>query len=1154
MLKLILILPLLATISFAQSITVTTPAAAATISGFNYTLACTLTSAPSATAVSWYVDGNLMGVQQTQPLCTLPWSTANILNGPHVVKAIATDALGTVVATSSEVAFTTANSIYYNNFYQGQTGNSFNTTLACTPSTSVASPWSGTVTVSCTFGGTWYQGATSGNIVQGFVYIDDVLQTSTSYGPTTTNLTGLSWNTTRAANGVHKVAIVVRAGDSTNVYASWQREVTLANGASAMELRASAREIFLCTTSQTNCPTSATLTGTVVNTDGTTSAATISSCTVNNTAVATKSGTCTITQASLGVTYVTMTDSGSRTRQVWIWVQGQNSIANIGTDRLIHQNYASTSVFIHDMFLAGVPSGTALADYKAIGHNTGEIGGVPTLTRSYQGSTQASFESAQNSYITSTCNDSATAGLYLFLTGDNAASHSEDLWASTRGTIAGYTTPGLTYIMNRWAACGRALGMDWVDEVQGNFGLNPQFPVPSLGSGNVTSVTCTTSPNTCTVVWPNFCPNYCTFNNGHSFIISGSATSGMNTPAGSTYTWTKVNANTFTFPNPGVGVVTLNSGNDPGWTIQPFGVAWYNGNSDYVRWDAFQVFMNFVHAGVSGKPPSSWPNSAQGSSDSIQNWEFNPNQSDSATLYITPDYDTTYLADRASLYSEIHLSPDALRGKMGHSPTPIPVIAETDAIETDYGVVSTPFSVTSCSGDTITLSSAHGLGSPRSGISRIAIAGSSGGSCNGNFVIISSPTTTSLKVVRATGGPGSSGSFANGTATFQDTTTFTVSIDNHASGGPNGYSVIRPASDAACNWQKKRGQTFVITGTTLGPGWTGPDINGQTQYAAPWSPINCTQEHFLEFYAVPSLSGTGGTAKLFADNYYIRGRDSAWPGRGISYQFGQPLQVAIFGASGQRAYSYAVNGVGAQQHNDVTGQFPQLVESINGQYTDDTDATGLQAGPIYAPDSRALGSVFWARGNANLIITARLPYLFQTRLPSPDYGKTMECTARTGTPGNMLLCKSFLDNTQTFTFDLSPYLISGQQIVQDYIAPAGIQTTVIAAGTTSATVTLAPGAAIWFTFPTTFAGAIQPRTISARLADAENATKIVVSYAYTQYPLFDQQTDYPPFTVDCGDGSACALPVDRGIGPVYYRISYLNSGGVVIARGDVQIL
>jgi hypothetical protein len=50
------------------------------------------------------------------------------------------------------------------------------------------------------------------------------------------------------------------------------------------------------------------------------------------------------------------------------------------------------------------------------------------------------------------------------------------------------------------------------------------------------------------------------------------------------------------------------------------------------------------------------------------------------------------------------------------------------------------------------------------------------------------------------------------------------------------------------------------------------------------------------------------------------------------------------------------------------------------------------------------------------------------------------------------------------------------------------------------------------------------------VALSSTLTKVVVRYSYDPYWL-DQQSQ----AIDCGTGS-CTLPLDRNVGPVYYRL------------------
>jgi len=102
----------MSTAMLAQSISITAPTANQVLTGFSgFSFAVSVSSLPAAARVCYTVDAY---PAQTTP-CSLtpgwsvPWNSFNVLNGAHQVVATAFDILGNTLATSSPVAFTTAN-------------------------------------------------------------------------------------------------------------------------------------------------------------------------------------------------------------------------------------------------------------------------------------------------------------------------------------------------------------------------------------------------------------------------------------------------------------------------------------------------------------------------------------------------------------------------------------------------------------------------------------------------------------------------------------------------------------------------------------------------------------------------------------------------------------------------------------------------------------------------------------------------------------------------------------------------------------------------------------------------------------------------------------------------------------------------------------
>lgn len=179
-----------------------------------------------------------VGASLTAPWA-LAWNTFNVMNGPHLLIATGYDALGAVVATSSAVNFTVANT----------------TPVSCVPAISVStgtplgSPWNGSVnmTVNVT-------GGCVGDVMVYRFNIDGVNQFASS--TTTSNTFTFPLDTTQFTNGPHVPSVTLR--DFTHFLsfppppatataflkdaAEWSRVVTFSNGATPAQLIVNQRE------------------------------------------------------------------------------------------------------------------------------------------------------------------------------------------------------------------------------------------------------------------------------------------------------------------------------------------------------------------------------------------------------------------------------------------------------------------------------------------------------------------------------------------------------------------------------------------------------------------------------------------------------------------------------------------------------------------------------------------------------------------------------------------------------------------------------------------------------------------------------------------------------------------------------------------------
>ena len=356
-------------------------------------------------------------------------------------------------------------------------------------------------------------------------------------------------------------------------------------------------------------------------------------------------------------------------------------------------------------------------------------------------------------------------------------------------------------------------------------------------------------------------------------------------------------------------------------------------------------------------------------------------------------------------------------------------------------------------------------------------------------------------------------------------------------------------------WRNERGHIFTVAelpGTTFYNSWYNSD---------PYDSVN-NSVYVMENFS----ASTGGTATIVPNNNYVRGMSvNVNSDVGSRLVFVSHMLPILTGAAGFRGY----HASGCPSFFDRTGTWNYPVASSSfstfsvGEtskfYNFSLDAgTGavIQAGPTTECDYLAGGwSNWYAMSNATLMSERLLKYALQARMPAPDYGSFFLTHATTGSYGQALMVQSLADASVPLKVNLASYLVAGQPIIRECAADSGIDgVAILAAGTTSDTFTYSPGEFCAYLFPVSGTGDLLQPVLNVRLADMQNATKVVVRYAYT--PMAFQpsvQADFVLRAFDCGAG-ACTLPVDRQISPIYYRLLYLDVNGVVLASSDVQTL
>ncbi|HLG97608.1 MAG TPA: Ig-like domain-containing protein [Bryobacteraceae bacterium] len=1014
------------------------------------------------------------------------------------------------------------------------------------------------------------------------LFVDGMaVQSNTSANATNTT----AFDTSGFQNGFHQVLLRVDgpncAGCINGIWSDmggWEQRVNFSNPRLASELRLAARESFLCVENTTTChyPTSVTLTGSVVNTDGSSSAASLVSCTTSSTAVS-GSG-CTFTAATAGIAAVTVTEAGGNQRAGYIIVLPQDGLPHFSTGGAVLTTFTPGSSLLNaSQFFTGYltwpdnpqyPASEFASDYKAAGFTVFEY----TLPISPPGSSvsQPSFQASVDSDVAKICGAAATYGLKVHLIGDSWARGTPELGAAMLGVGGGYTTPAWQYYMQQYLRCATAISM--VDEVTSSWGWNPLEGVDTggvlIGTNGFTQLSGdgTNSTITCSL---------CSFNGSSRFIITGSGqpsldyNSATNSPIfsnnggrfASSFSGTIASGTTQIHPyvdhtfDSGLNTCNPAGGIGGGYSLGPC--------NQWIHYDAFYTLRGWHLA--AGGPAMTWPAVAGSVGRAISQWcgkdhAGNPSRnladycevywSRSSFGYLPQGLNLTELQNsvlgqiRNNIYPNMNLA--------------TPMIVETVGDMVDYALVGYPVPVVSCSGSTITFGQDHGLRNRLPGNTRLKISGSSGGNCDGIFYVWSIPDSTHVIVNRQY--PSFTASATTGTLRWQDGSTTPVSSLNGLGASSGSGAQISPNGISISN---KRGMTFAVSGSgTALDGvpfsfdYDTTDFNTQGS-GVNWSPIR----QMANFTA-----STGGTANILPNNSYVRGPQNWAPNSeaGARYIFASQVTPYLERAAGIRQYGSSLGGFVAPDFYDRTGaggtsSIPFTAANFNGSIGA-LDLGGV-AGGVQAQinphwDYANTFQAWTATANANLLMQtlANSGFLFEPSLASPDYGPFFETAARASSYGNLLLIQSYADNTESCSADLSRYVIAGQPIYRYYATWSGIDVSVLSPGTVSDAMTCDPGALRAYVFPSSSTSRIETPVISATLGDVPNAVGIYVQYSYSPLVFNPAVSPHSVFrTANCGAGS-CTLPVDRQIGPVYYRLLYVDASGGGLAMSAVEVL
>jgi hypothetical protein len=1181
----------------SQSISLTSPTAGQTIGGTLVPLTVSITSMPGVYSVAYYVNGIQDSVHTACIARSAPWScnwnSNYVFGGPYIsLTAVGKDALNNTLATSSAVTFRVANTLPV-------PSSVFSWTISAS-----SSPWSGSKTITPTYSGT---DSSHGSID---CFVDGQLQS------------GATINSAVFENATHYVRCNGLDGNAPHggwsEAAEWEQQIVFSNGATAYELRLQpGYEDWLCVTPSSACPSSVSVTGKVFNTDQTSASATFSvsigglnasyptapvtvSCTSSCTSV-------TITAQAVGTVPITFTATGGQTRVYWANVNAsQNVLPHFGTDGKVYGTYTAGKSFVSfSMFSSNgnyfnddqvnsssqpltqspfYPAFTSFAqDMFNSGLNTAEFGmstpgqlcggGGCTTSSAYQ-TALASAVAQNNSYFLG-------YRLYSNYVGDNFVRSTPLLIQTNQGAPASWTPPAVTSaiasLVNQ-----NVIAVHWCDECNTAYGDTPLATINWSNGLNTLvcgSSTCTVTCNLYTQSTGLLLKGGCPLAALKTMLITGATTnSGLNyvttsgAPAPSS-TASQVSGaiggyTSWTFPNPGVGSVTVTSSSDPGLVIN-WMVPWTydsslnacppSGSSSgpCPKWTLNDTFAQIMsqHFAVTNYPVPIWDVAGNRNTAATQNWA-DPAMSGGSMVYYagTVSDPANFMPGAGAVwgysqaYPGLGIAYDFRNDYAALAPVArlSPISTEANGgINADYSFQGYSATVASCSGNTITFSGTNGLGTTGHGIAniipwdtRLTISGNSNSSCNTNFYVISAPTPTTLLVAYAawTFTASASGSY---TATDDTGANFTLTSLNSHTGDLTFSAGAVKGSSSPC-YENHRGHTFTVTGT-------GTAFDSTTMYMIPalYGAGGCGSTSGDGVTGqVPSFSsGTGGTASITPNQGYIRGVN--WLNNssesGPRRAFASPMLGFLLGAAQARLYLVPI-------YQDVN-------KSGTSTFSDSTYGS-YQSGahPRYGQYARA--QQIWEGNTMAAKLLHRLtPCLFEPRSSAPDYGQFFESTVRLSSTCNLLMIQSLADAPLTRTIDLTPIAVSGQPTAKYCAGQAAISVSTIASGTTSDTNTFDPDACAVAAYVAAANAAnwYSPPVISARLADVPNAASIAIEWTYSPLqfgaPQVNGQAPYQSYNLGAGTG---APPIDHQIGKVYYRLLYLGANSAVLATSDVQ--
>lgn len=1167
------ILALFSSPLLGQSITITTPADAATVTGI-ITTAVTIASLPSLCSVEWRLNNDASFLPaRAQSEATIsrahPWSyslkSQALFDGSYTITAIARDCLGAQLATDT------------NSFTVDNHAASISQTAPADPAADVTTTSNWTVVSS---------GVTTCRMT---AYIDGREISSEDACSRT-----ISVNPALYRNGAHvlEMSVVDRTVGSLTfaaVVALHRWNANFATAAStAMELRTNAYNAVLVAGGATH-----TVTGFIANTDGTTSAATIS-CVSDLPSIASVSS-CVVTPVASGLATITVTDSGTgKTAKVYAFVRTSTNTPHFGSDRTMRTTYDSTvSRYIRSMFFFEkqyLDADSVLrTEATKSGLNMME-GNVYSGQPGNTGQNESAWKTAQDAVTSglSTTLGTLDSKFKLLCLGDGMFGGSglaDDIGGPGQQT---WTDKPVPY-MAAWAKAN-CVNMEVEDEINAGYGGQPR---PRFTMGQDMSKVVVAS-GTATATFVN---RQCGGPPGYPPNMVGGVTSGLNATNVSSFTctgqytatWTTSAANgEYNFS--GTGCSGSPCVAEPNYQIKIFinlPVYTTSPTTPAVPETGFTDLVTLMTAS-STRPNIAWPLIGGSTVGTYEAWT-----KDSAFADYTSMYTNCGNAE-CGVVHPLGLSMAQAKGTLELTwrsifpgiQTEKPMLSISQGAGQSFNRGGKSASVTSVVGNLVTSASSNAAPSGKA-----RIQGASNNAHNNWFHIGKVFSATSYEImdrlVTSVAGDCTSGTVTGEGGAWTRTinlmnfngVSVTAAFPSLAVGDhftvsgctPSGFNKewIYLASDSSTNIQYRDYPTASSTGGTIR---IAANSDYDPTYDTPLAPGSNLKTAFVSNVFAWMLPGNSGTRSYGFDRGSAVIRAAAFPyvwarrsdssltnivvsGGTATVNFAEPhrmtgtLELRIRGVTTAGGTSLNVDPIIFANCDVSSTSCTFATGASNGTYTDSTmDVRGFLSASeqqTFSDPTRGNSRLVWrAQGYAWNLFQRIEPFALQPILPSPDYGWCLPSAVRgPSTYGRVLLVLNTCEVAITQTIDYSAYVYSGKPISEYRADWTGIRTRV--ASGTSESYTIQPGEVIALLFHDASSAYVVASTLTARPTDQPTASKVALRYGY----IYNEALDLVTATVSCSAG-ICSPGWDRRLGDIWFWYEYLNSSDVVQARSD----